>query len=96
MARTNTLTNFLTDVANAIKVKREYPSSQKILAEDFDTEISNIESGTDTSDATAVANDIAYPKTAYIATGKTTGNMLVPSSEYYSECLQLSNDILGV
>ena len=42
MARTNNLTNFLTDVASAIKTKKG--SSTPIPASDFDTEIDNIKS----------------------------------------------------
>ena len=43
MARTDTLTNFLTDVADAIRTKTG--SAEPISAEDFDTEIENIPSG---------------------------------------------------
>lgn len=43
MARTDTLTNFLTDVADAIRTKTG--SADTIPAEDFDTEIENIPSG---------------------------------------------------
>ena len=35
----------------------------------------NLSRGANTSDATAVASNILYPKTAYIATGKATGSM---------------------
>lgn len=44
MARTNTLGNFLTDVANAIREKKG--TSETIQASDFDTEIANLPSGT--------------------------------------------------
>lgn len=43
MARVDTLTNFLTDVASAIKQKKG--DSTNILASDFDTEIINLPSG---------------------------------------------------
>lgn len=43
MARTNNLTNYLTDVATAIKTKKG--DSTPILASDFDTEIANLPSG---------------------------------------------------
>ena len=43
MARTDTLPNFLTDVADAIREKKG--SSDTILASDFDTEIENLPSG---------------------------------------------------
>lgn len=43
MARTDTLGNFLTDVANAIRTKKG--TSEAIQASDFDTEIENLPSG---------------------------------------------------
>lgn len=43
MARTDNLTNFLTDVADAIRDKKG--TSDLILASNFDTEIESIESG---------------------------------------------------
>ena len=43
MARTDTLGNFLTDVANAIRTKKG--TEETILASDFDTEIENLPSG---------------------------------------------------
>ena len=45
MARTNTLGNFLTDVAIAIRNKKG--TTDTILASNFDTEIASIESGVD-------------------------------------------------
>ena len=45
MARTNTLGNFLTDVADAIREKKG--TTDTIPASDFDTEITSIESGGD-------------------------------------------------
>lgn len=46
MARTDTLPNFLTDVANAIREKTG--STERITASDFDEEIKNIPTGGDT------------------------------------------------
>ena len=43
MARTDTLTNFLTDIANSIRNKKG--STDSILASNFDTEIESIETG---------------------------------------------------
>ena len=45
MARTNSLGNFLTDVADAIREKKG--TTDTILASNFDTEIASIESGVD-------------------------------------------------
>ena len=49
MADTSNLSKFLGDVAEAIRTKRE--TTDKIPAEQFDSEILKIETGIDTSDA---------------------------------------------
>lgn len=74
MARTDSLSNFLTDVANAIKTKKE--TTDNIPAQNFDTEVLNITSGgTDTSDATAVASDISVNRSGYVNGEKINRNI---------------------
>ena len=71
MADTSNLSNYLKDVADAIRAKKE--TTEQIPAANFDTEILSIETGVDTSDATATVNDIIQGKTAYSSNGKISG-----------------------
>lgn len=70
-----TLTQLFTNIANAIRAKTG--SSETIKAENFPTEIADITTGTDTSDANAEPINIRKDKTAYVNGEKITGTLPV-------------------
>ena len=64
MARTDTLGNFLTDIANSIRNKKG--TTDTIIASNFDTEIDSIESGVDINEYISKDIDSTYNRLSNI------------------------------
>lgn len=94
MADITNLSNFLTDVADAIREKKG--SDELIPASDFDTEILSIgnEGGLDTFDANATVGNILKDKTAYVKAKKLTGTLTFETHYDYSICDSIADKIL--
>ena len=93
MARTNSLANFLTDVANAIRTKKGTEST--IAASAFDTEILNLPSGTyQTKNITISANgsQTITPDTGYDAIDEITITTQVPQKQLQSKAYNFNTN----
>ena len=97
MARTNNLTNFLTDVSNAIKTKKG--SQVDIVASNFDTEILNLPSQGDyqhkTVNISSNGTQTVTPDSNYDAVDEFIININVIDPEYTPN-LALTRAILGI
>lgn len=91
MADISNLSNYLKDVADAIREKKG--TTEQIPAANFDTEITSIQTGIDTSDATVTADDITMNKVAYAKGQKVVGTLpLFPNSRTFTVDGGVTND----
>jgi len=86
MARTDTLTNFLTDVADSIRSKTG--KSDAIACEDFDTEIESISGGGDLPEKGVVFSE--YDSDGYPTKVEFVGMTTMPDYCFYNNNAQLS------
>ena len=94
MADISNLSNYLKDVADAIREKKG--TENQIPAANFDTEILSIESGMDTSDATALSSQILQGKTAYANNEKISGTLTLDTDQIAVGTDEVKVNYIGV
>lgn len=95
MADTSNLTNFLTDVADAIRTKKEI--TKEIPAANFDTEILSISTATLQANKNATpitSQQVITPDTGYDGMEQVTIAPAVMSAEDYYTCMDLADYIM--
>ena len=79
----------LTDIADAIRLKTG--GTEPINIDNFCNEIEQIQTGSDTSDATATENTIVKGETAYVNGEKITGTLEI--KKYYTGTTEPDNTL---
>ena len=84
----SSIKTIFTNIANAIREKKG--TTTKYLPENMSAEISTIETGIDTSNATATPNDILLDKTAYANGEKIIGTVQTYNNEHENGYVQIN------
>lgn len=92
MADISNLSNYLKDVADAIREKKG--TEEQIPAANFDTEILNIQTGADVSGVTAVASDVKVNKKFVDSTGELKSGTF-PDISYNSTSAMSSYELVA-